>query len=134
MPEIEELQKRVDKLEKLVNRMYHEHELLAIYIPRLSELLIKHFTVSGENRKDFYGAIRGTKSFLKILDKDMQIHYKSHLDKKRTPIDRYIYSKVVLEDEDRHEDITERNNSSVEGATSAQHPATPQQAQPPQQT
>ncbi len=84
-----DVDERLDRLEKMVELIHHEQELLAIYIPQLSEILIKHFTASGKNRDNIQGIIRGIRSWAQMLDAEMQQHFKSHnsnLDKKRTPI------------------------------------------------
>lgn len=64
--------------------------------------------------------------------KELQRHIETS-NKKRTPSTSYIYKNILLEDDTTPTETEYRNKSSVNPATSAQHPATSQQAQQPQQ-
>lgn len=77
-------EKRLDRLEKLYEKIYHDYELLSIYIPRLTGVLIKHLELSGDWRGGIHSDLRGLQSYLKLMDTDIKEHYKTHyLDKKK---------------------------------------------------
>ena len=71
-----ELEPRIDRLEKLWEHDHNTIELLAIYIPRLTDILIKYWIASGRHRKELMDAV-------KIIDNDLQEHFKIRTDKKR---------------------------------------------------
>lgn len=82
---IEELEKRVKMLEKEYERIYHDYELLAIYIPRHVDYCIRFFSAVYKFKDEVNGDLRGISSFCRFLDTDIQDHFKSHkhTDKKR---------------------------------------------------
>lgn len=49
--EMQTLEDRIDRLEKLYEKSYHEMELLSIYIPKLTDILIKYFNTSERHRE-----------------------------------------------------------------------------------
>jgi len=74
------LEDRIERLEKFYEEVYHNYELLSIYIPRLTEANIKYL----EGCTEFYFQMQRDVSKLRdilggMLD-DLQIHYKAHSD------------------------------------------------------
>lgn len=71
------LEERIDRLEKLYEKAYHDYELLSIYLPKLTNILIRYWEASGKHREVVLGDIRGIRD---AVDE----HFKSHyLDKKK---------------------------------------------------
>jgi len=73
----EKLEERIDKLERLYEGIYHDYELLAIYIPKLTDILIKYWGVSGKHREAVLNDIRTIRD---AIDEHFKTHY---LDKKK---------------------------------------------------
>ena len=71
------LEERVKALEELWEKDHHTIELLSIYIPRLTDILIRYWGASGKHRKAVLGDIRGIRD---ALDEHFKTHY---LDKKK---------------------------------------------------
>lgn len=82
-----DLEERIDRLERLYEKLYHETELLSIYIPRLTDTLIKHFSASQKLRYEIFGDLRSLQSVLSNILEDLQVHYKSHFDETKTKVD-----------------------------------------------
>ena len=80
---------RIERLEKLYERWYHTYQELAIYIPRMCDFLDKYFSKSREYRYDIASDINCIRELVKMIDNDMQEHFKSHTDKKR------VYNKYI---------------------------------------
>ena len=71
------LEDRIKALEELWEHDHHTIELLSIYIPRLTDILIRYWGASGKHREAVLGDIRGIRD---AIDE----HFKSHyLDKKK---------------------------------------------------
>lgn len=70
-------EERIDRLEKLYDHLYRETELLTIYIPRLTDILIKYWGASGNHRDAVLGDIRGIRD---AIDEHFKTHY---IDKKQ---------------------------------------------------
>lgn len=70
-------EERIDRLEKLYDHLYRETELLTIYIPRLTDILIKYWGASGNHRDAVLGDIRGIRD---AIDEHFKTHY---IDKKK---------------------------------------------------
>ena len=71
------LEERIERLEKLYEKVYHDYELLAILIPRLTEILIKYF---GENKDHRYSIMRDLKlgrDWTRLMEKDLRGHLKN---------------------------------------------------------
>lgn len=47
----EECQARIERLEKLYEKTYHSYERLSIYIPKLTDILIRYWSVSNRWRE-----------------------------------------------------------------------------------
>jgi len=79
-------EQRIDKLEKLYETLYHEMELLSIYIPRLTDILIGYWSTSGKHRGAVLTDIRTIRD---AIDEHFKTHY---LDKKKgkTKYEKYI--------------------------------------------
>lgn len=71
------LEERIDRLEKLYEESYHTIELLSIYIPKLTDILIKYWGASGKHREAIFGDLRGIRD---AVDEHFKTHY---LDKKK---------------------------------------------------
>ena len=71
---------RIDRLEKSVEKLLKEHELLAIYIPRLTDIINRYWTASGKHRDAVLNDLRKFQGILK-----------EHTDKKTKP---YIYNYI----------------------------------------
>lgn len=71
-------EERIDRLEKLYEKIYHDYELLSILIPRLTDILGKYWEASGKHRENTIAQIRGIQSFTGLVDKDIQQHFKNH--------------------------------------------------------
>ncbi len=71
-------QERIERLEKLYEGLYQEIELLSIYIPKLTDILIKYFSASGKLRYEIFGDFNSIQSVLKNILDDLQGHYKDH--------------------------------------------------------
>jgi len=55
-------EERLDRLERLYEQVYHDYELLAIYIPRLTDIMIRYWSTSNKHRtgvKDDLLALKG---------------------------------------------------------------------------
>jgi len=71
------LEDRVKALEELWEHDHHTIELLAIYIPRLTDILVKYWGASGKHREAVLGDIRDIRDAINE-------HFKTHyLDKKK---------------------------------------------------
>ncbi len=89
------LEQRLKRLEEGYERLYHTNELLTIYIPKLTAILIKYFKTSENLRYDIFGDFKSLQSVLTNILDDLQVHYKEHFDEikrrvdasKRKPID-----------------------------------------------
>lgn len=68
-------EERLDRLEKLYEKLYHESELLSMYIPRLTDILIRYWNASDRHRGEVLGDLRNLRDVLKQ-------HINTHLDKK----------------------------------------------------
>jgi len=80
-----ELTDRIDRLEKLYEKLYHESELLAIYIPRLTDILIEYWVKTGEYRGSIRRDLIKLRDLAKMNDTDiggLKKGYHTHLDKK----------------------------------------------------
>lgn len=82
-----ELEERIERLEKLYEGIYHDYELLAIYIPRLTDILIKYFQTGNSLRYDIFGDFNSLQSVLTNILDDLQIHYKAHSDEVKRKVD-----------------------------------------------
>lgn len=79
------LEEKVKILEELWEHDHHTIELLAIYIPKLTGILIKYWGASGKHRSAVLGDLRGIRDAQQwLLDKEKE-RYAS----KRKPIDIY---------------------------------------------
>jgi len=72
------VEQRLEWLEKQHERLYHTQELLSIHVPRMCDILDKYFSVSGQYRYELKQELNGIRDFVRLVDKDMQLHYKSH--------------------------------------------------------
>jgi len=66
---------RIERLEKIVEKLYHESELLSLYIPKLCDILIKYWKESPKYRKEIEVQLRGIKDYAILLDNDVQKHF-----------------------------------------------------------
>ena len=74
-------------LEDRVERLEHTTELLAMYIPRLTENLQKHYSLSNRLREEIFGDFRTLQSVLSNILDDLQVHYKSHSEEIKRKVD-----------------------------------------------
>ena len=72
------LEERIERLESLYEKVYHENELLSMYIPRLTNILTKYFGESGKHRYAIMRDFEFTRDVVRMIDTDMQDHFKSH--------------------------------------------------------
>jgi len=78
------IEERIDRLEELYEKIYHTNELLSIYIPRLTNILIN----ASKQRYTYNDYLR---SVMKVLsgeldayNKELREHFQSHyIDKKK---------------------------------------------------
>jgi len=76
------LEDRVKELEELWEHDHHTIELLSIYIPKLTDILIRYWGASGRHRTAVLGDLRGIRDAL---------------DKKKKPYNN-IYNSIELDD------------------------------------
>ena len=68
-----ELEERVKALEELWEHDHHTIELLSIYIPKLTDILIRYWGASGKHRSAVLGDIRGIRDAQQwLLDKEKE--------------------------------------------------------------
>ena len=77
------IEERVARLEKLTEKLLHEHELCGLYIPRLADVIERYLKIMPEYRTQIETFIRILRGEIGNIDTDMQKHFKSHSDKKR---------------------------------------------------
>ena len=84
--EIVNTEERLDRLEKMFERIYHENELLSLYIPKLMDVLIRYWGKQNEHRGSVRRDLITLHGFLSAIDDDvtglLKGHH-SHTDKKR---------------------------------------------------
>jgi len=76
---------RIERLEKLYERLYHEFEIIEINTARLAEILLRYFPKSAQYRKELETKIFNYRGLLKIHEDDLQglkKNYHTHIDKK----------------------------------------------------
>ena len=83
------IEERLEWLEEHHEKLYHTYELLAIHVPRMCDILDKYFSVSGQYRYELSQELNGIRDFIRLVDKDMQQHYKSHVDKRNKYYNKY---------------------------------------------
>ena len=77
------LEERIERLEHLYEKVYHDYELLAILIPRLTEVLIKYFSEDKSHRYSIMRDLKLGRDWTRLIDTDLQGHFKAHSGKKR---------------------------------------------------
>ena len=80
-------EERLDRLEKMFERIYHENELLSIYIPKLMDVFIRYWGKENEHRESIRRDLVTLHGFSATTDDDvtdLKKGYHSHSDKKRT--------------------------------------------------
>lgn len=65
---------RIERLEKMVEKLYHESELLSLYIPKLCEIMEKYFKTSYKYREEKEAQLRGVRDFLLFLNNGLNNH------------------------------------------------------------
>ena len=81
--ELNELRQKVDRLERLCNRLYQEEDLLNTHIPKLMDTLIEYWQRLGSYRETMQTLISIYRGEVGNIDKELQEHFKAHSDKKR---------------------------------------------------
>jgi len=76
MEKMNELE-RIERLEDLYEKVYHDYELLSIYIPRLTDILIRYWSASNKHRQSVGN------DYHILLDVIKELNKKVHLDKRR---------------------------------------------------
>uniref|UniRef100_A0A6M3LE39 Uncharacterized protein n=1 Tax=viral metagenome TaxID=1070528 RepID=A0A6M3LE39_9ZZZZ len=84
------VEERLEWLEKQHERLYSTYELLSIHIPRMCDFWEKYFSVSGQYRYELKQELNGIRDFVRLVDKDMQLHYKVHSGKKNKAPDNKL--------------------------------------------
>lgn len=77
------LEERIERLEKLYEKLYHQNEQLSRLIPQLTNILIKYFGESGKHRYVIMRDFKFTRDVVRMIDSDMQGHFKSHKKQKQ---------------------------------------------------
>ena len=72
------LEERIARLEKLYEKVYHDYELLSIYIPKLTDILNRYWGASGRHREAVRNDIHVFIEFLKEVDHTLQQYMKHH--------------------------------------------------------
>ena len=101
-----DINERIERLENLYDKVYHDYELLSVLIPRLTDILIRYWGTSTKHRDAIMAEINGIRSFTQLTDNDLQTHFKGHKEKPLpySNIYNYIYSNIK-EDGDSGDDI-----------------------------
>ena len=107
-PDTTELARKIVRLEKLVEKVLAEDELISMYMSRLLDILNRYWQKSGEYRSEIKTKVDIFRGALENLEKEWQEHYKHHsyTDKKTNKDSNYIYSSIKEEgtDEVLHSD------------------------------
>jgi len=65
---------RIERLEKMVEKLYHESELLSLYIPKLCDIMVKYFNTSYKYRGEKEAQLRGFKDYLLYVNEGLNKH------------------------------------------------------------
>lgn len=71
-------EERLDRLEKEVEKIIHEQELLAIYIPKLCDLIQKRIELTVKYQREMRGIMKAFNNYLDALTKELLEHFKYH--------------------------------------------------------
>ena len=101
-PDTTELARKVIRLEKLVEKVLAEDELIGMYMSRLMDILIRYWPAQARNRGEVKTAIDIYRGALEKLEREWQEHYKHHsnIDKKTNKDSNYIYSSIKEDNPD----------------------------------
>ena len=78
------LEERIERLERLWEADHHTIEMLSIYIPRLADIIERYLKISSEYRTEARANLTGIRSYMKILNSEIQEHFKVHNKSSRT--------------------------------------------------
>ena len=102
------LEDRLTRLEKLVEKVLAEDELIGMYMSRLMDILTRYWPAQARYRGEVKTTIDIYRGALEKLEREWQEHYKHHsnIDKKTNKDSNYIYSSIKEEssDEKLHSD------------------------------
>ncbi len=75
------LEERIERLEKLYDKMYHTNELLSIYVPRLADIMQRFWPAFDRWRLALTGDAKYTRALVKDLTEKKgknkrHVHYK----------------------------------------------------------
>ena len=76
---------RIERLEESFEKIYHTQELLAIYLPRLMDILQRYWQASSKHRQEHREDFIIVRDFAKYLDIELQEHFKHHSLDKNVP-------------------------------------------------
>ncbi len=82
MPDTTELARKVMRLEKLVEKVLAEDELIGIYFSKLIDVLLRYWPKSAEYRRTIENEISIYRGEVENIDKQFQEHFQYHTDKK----------------------------------------------------
>ena len=107
-------EERLDRLEKMFERIYHEDQQISSLSEKLMDVLIKGWKADGDWRK-----FQNSKFYLLYLDiEGLKKGHHSHSDKKRKPSSySYIYSNIIDDTELGVEDPATPQHFVPESAT-----------------
>lgn len=77
-----ELARKVIRLEKLVEKVLAEDELMGIYFSKLIDVLLRYWPKSAEYRRTIENEISIYRGEVENIDKQFQEHFQYHADKK----------------------------------------------------
>ena len=72
-------EERIDRLEKLYEKIYHDYELLSILIPRLTDILGKYWEASGKHRENTIALPNGFDLFRWYSSRVFSIPHSPHI-------------------------------------------------------
>jgi len=82
------MEERIERLERLYEKIHHDYELLGVLIPRLTDILSRYWAASGKHRKSVGNDHATLLDYLKELDQDVQLHFKEHSKLQKAKVDR----------------------------------------------
>ena len=78
------LEERIERLERLWEADHHQLEIAGLLISKLSDVLERYFKVSYQYRAELESSLKNVRSYQKILNSEIQEHFKVHNKSSRT--------------------------------------------------
>jgi len=78
------LEERIERLERLWEADHHQLEIAGLLISKLSDVLERYLKISSEYRTEARANLAGVRSYMKILNLEIQEHFKTHNKSSRT--------------------------------------------------